>query len=409
MRWLTLLLFLIACFLINAHSFRVGEEERRIWAPLVLALMTLVTLVRVPLLLRGSWRVFLSPAVLCFVAYLLWLGITQFWSLSPAEGKSHILVLWVALMAALALADERPHQTALLFLGLMTIVMLVSLAGGAVMAPWAKGTESGYRLKGLMAHQQTLALVVSAGMLMALVWSFNRKTAGLPRPTVRLWVFGALGLVTLAATQGRSLSAFFVVAAFMAWFFHMKGYRRFYVLTAAIIVGGGLYVALDVLLPLVSRGNEESLSGRTIVWELTLRAIYDRPWGGYGFGTYADYFKPMWNGWAPGHAHNLWLQAAFEGGIVAAGLLTLFMVLVVKQGLRFQRDTGLVSYALVFTVYFVLGGATSVFFGEKLSALYGLYLLLVVQEERLRLDAVALRRAPIDDAESTGETAPQPA
>ena len=49
----------------------------------------------------------------------------------------------------------------------------------------------------------------------------------------------------------------------------------------------------------------------------------------------------------------------------------------------------------------LLGGLTSVFFGEKLSTLYGLFLLFVVQEERLRVEALARCRGrrPVEAAE----------
>ncbi|MCB1883815.1 MAG: O-antigen ligase family protein [Geminicoccaceae bacterium] len=407
MRWLTLLFYLLAVFLINAHSVRTGEEERRIWAPIVLALLTLVLLARVPLLLRTNWRVLVSPPVLLYALYLLWLGVTQFWSVAPAEGRSHILVLWITLLAVLALSDERPYRTAVALMGAMSVVMLWSWAGAAVGASWVKGTEAAWRLKGVMMHQQTLTLVTAAGMLVGMVWAFNRARAGLDPYRARVWAFMACSLVTMLATKGRSLSAFFVIAAFAAWFFAAKGAKRLWVLMGGIFIGGGLYVAVDILLPLISKGNEESLSGRTIVWELTWNEIVKRPFGGFGFGTYQDYFYALWNNWAPGHAHNLWLQVAFESGGIGVALITLFLVAVVAQGVRFQRQTGLVSYGLVLTVYLLLGGLTSVFFGEKLSTLYGLFLLFVVQEERLRVEALARCRggrrtaAPADLALAT--------
>ena len=51
-----------------------------------------------------------SPVVLAFVAYLLWLGITQHWSITPAEGRNHILVLWITFLAVMSLSDEHPQR-----------------------------------------------------------------------------------------------------------------------------------------------------------------------------------------------------------------------------------------------------------------------------------------------------------
>ncbi len=393
MRVLTLLLFMLAIFLINAHFIRVGEEENRIWPPLVLALLSLILLLRTPNLLRVNWKLLVSPVVLLMALNLVWLGIVQFWSVAPAGGRSHIILLWLAFAAALALSEERPYRTALAFVGCLCIVYAWSWAGAAAGQDWVVLDRSQWRLKGVMAHPQMLALVVIAGVILGLVWQLNRQTAGVAPHRGRMTAFILASLVTLLATQGRSLTAFFVVTVFVVYFFHIKGPKRIWVLLAGITIGAALYVAVDVILPMISRGQEETLSGRTIIWEMTLREIAKAPFLGFGFGTYQDYFASFYNNWSPGHAHNLWLQVTFESGLVGAVLYTFLLLALMQRGLRFQRDTGLVSYTLCLTIFCLLGGVTSVFLGEKLSTLYGLLLLLAVQEERLRLEALAHQRA----------------
>ena len=393
MRVLTLLLFMLAIFLINAHFIRVGEEENRIWPPLVLALLSLILLLRTPNLLRVNWKLLVSPVVLLMALNLVWLGIVQFWSVAPAGGRSHIILLWLAFAAALALSEERPYRTALAFVGCLCIVYAWSWAGAAAGQDWVVLDRSQWRFKGVMAHPQMLALVVIAGVILGLVWQLNRKTMGAATHRGRMAVFFLVSLATLLATQGRSFAAFFVLTIFVVFFFYIKGPRRIWVLLAGIGIGAALYVAIDIILPMISRGQEETLSGRTIIWEMTLREIAKAPFLGFGFGTYQDYFVRFYNNWSPGHAHNLWLQVTFESGLVGAVLYTFFLLALVQRGYRFQRDTGLLSYTLCLTVFCLLGGMTSVFLGEKLSTLYGLLLLLAVQEERLRLEALAHQRA----------------
>ncbi|MEZ5864752.1 MAG: O-antigen ligase family protein [Geminicoccaceae bacterium] len=393
MRVITLLLFMLAIFLINAHFIRVGEEENRIWPPMVLAVLSLILLLRTPHLLRVNWKLLVSPVVLLFALNLVWLGIVQFWSVAPAGGRSHIILLWLTLLAAIALSEERPYRSALAFVGCLCIVYAWSWAGAAAGQDWVVLDRAQWRLKGVMAHPQMLALVAIAGVIVGLIWQLNRQTAGAVPHRGRMTVFILVSLATLLATQGRSLTAFFVVTLFVVYFFHIKGPKRIWVLLGGIAIGIALYVAIDIILPMISRGQEETLSGRTIVWELTLREIAKAPFLGFGFGTYQDYFVKFYNNWAPGHAHNLWLQVTFESGLVGAVLYTFFLLALVQRGYRFQRDTGLVSYTLCLTIFCLMGGMTSVFLGEKLSTLYGLLLLLAVQEERLRLEALALQRA----------------
>lgn len=405
MRVLTLLLFMLAIFLINAHFIRVGEEERRVWPPIVLGLLSLVLLLRIPDLLRINWRLLLSPVVVLFALNLLWLGIVQFWSVAPGEGRSHILVLWLTLLAALALSQERPYRTAATFMACLCLVYVWSWAGALAGQDWVVLDRAHWRLKGVMAHPQMLALVAIAGVIAALIWQLNRRTCGLPAQRGRIAVFVLVSLATLLATQGRSLTAFFVVTVFVVYFYHIKGPKRLWVLATGLAIGAALYVAVDIVLPMLSRGQEDTLSGRTIIWELTLREIAKAPLGGFGFGTYQGYFVVFYNNWAPGHAHNLWLQVTFEAGLIGAVLYTVFLLALLERGYRFYRDTGLVSYALCLGIFCVLGGMTSVFLGEKLSTLYGLVLLLAVQEERLRLEALAtVRRAarPVEPLAAAG-------
>ena len=224
-----------------------------------------------------------------------------------------------------------------------------------------------WRLKGVMRHQQTMALVCIAGLLLAIIWRLNRQRAAAPSGKQLLVAFMVLALATLLATKGRSLAVFFVITLFVIYIFHLEGAAKMWAVVAAVVLGGGLYVAVDVLLPLVSRGGEETLSGRLIVWELTIDEIAKHPWGGFGFGTYQKYFYSLWNNWAPGHAHNLWLQTTFESGVIGAVLFTLFLAAIFVRGMRYQRRTGVLSYSLALTVFCILGGWTSVFTGEKLT------------------------------------------
>ena len=387
LRILSVVLMVVALFFMSLDSPKVGEEERRIWTPVVLGLAALVIMMRVPLLLRVDRRVVLSPPMIWLFAYLVWLTLSQQWSIQPAEGQNHIVMLWVVTLASLSIADEPPSRTALVYVGVCALVIVAGWAAFAAGWPGALSPGDVFRFKGIIRHEQTMAFCAISAFLCALVWTLNRRRVGAPAHMLPIGLTLALCLATILATQARSFTTFFVLSLFAAWFFHLQGVRRLYVLLAALVVGGGLFLAIDVLLPLLSRGNENqdvTLSGRTIVWEATLAEIARRPWTGYGFASYQDHFSTFWNGWTPGHAHNMWLHVAFESGIVGAVLITGFVAALLLRGLRFQRDTGLLSHSRMLTIFLLLADIMSVIIGGKLSTPYGLLLLLAVQEERLR-------------------------
>ena len=387
LRILTVVLMVTALFFMSFDSPKVGEDERRIWTPVVLGLAALVILLRVPLLLRVDRRVLLSPPLIWLVAYLLWLTLSQQWSIAPAEGQNHIAMLWVVLLASLAVSDEPPGRTALIYVGACALVIVAGWAALAAGWPGALSPGEAWRFKGIIRHEQTMAFCAISAFLCALVWALNRRRVDAPVAMLPIGLVLALALGTVLATQARSFTAFFVLSLFAAWFFHLQGARKIYVLVAGLVVGGGLFLAIDVLMPLLSRGSEQqdvTLSGRTIVWEATIGEIRKRPLTGFGFASYQDYFSTFWNGWTPGHAHNMWLNVAFESGIVGAVLITGFVLALLLRGLRFQRETGLLSHTLMLTIFLLLADIMSVIIGGKLSTPYGLLLLLAVQEERLR-------------------------
>jgi O-antigen ligase len=396
LRLFTVVLLVLALFFMSFDSPKLGEEERRIWTPVVLGLATLVMLLRMRLLLRIDTRVLRSTPVLWLAAYLAWITLSQQWSIDPAEGRNHIVMLWLVLLAVLSAADEPPSRTAIVYAGMTTLVALAGWAALAAGWPGASAAGDVWRFKGIIRHEQTMAFCAIAAFLCTLVWVLNRRRVELRPYLPMVGTIMAVALATLIAAKARSFTAFFLLTLFVAWFCHLRGPRRYYVLGAGLLLGGALWVAVDLLWPMLSRGErqDETLSGRLIVWEATLGEIWKRPLGGFGFATYQDHFSTFWRGWTPGHAHNMWLHVAFESGLIGAALITGFVAALLRRGWSFQRQTGLVSHTFVLGVFLLLADAMSVIIGGKLSTPYGLLLLLLVQEERLRQLVLQSRRMP---------------
>lgn len=107
---------------------------------------------------------------------------------------------------------------------------------------------------------------------------------------------------------------------------------------AGILGCGGLLVWLtgDALLArfeaMLAADTLGDLDGRIAAWEMTLAAIAERPLLGYGHGTYQELFflahgPELGRAGIYDHAHNDYLQAAAELGLVAAGALWLAFLL----------------------------------------------------------------------------------
>lgn len=85
----------------------------------------------------------------------------------------------------------------------------------------------------------------------------------------------------------------------------------------------GAYVPTEAL-----RNGQGSALIRWQTWRVALQGIYEQPWLGHGTGTFRAYFKSRRSGGGvvPTHAHNLFLESAFERGIPGAFAVMLLLV-----------------------------------------------------------------------------------
>ncbi len=89
-------------------------------------------------------------------------------------------------------------------------------------------------------------------------------------------------------------------------------------------------------------GNPElldTLSGRTLLWQIVLDMSSVHPWLGYGFQTFREVIDPVSGIWNTQivHAHNAYLTALLQVGYVGAGLIVLLTGTVAWQLVRLVR------------------------------------------------------------------------
>lgn len=103
----------------------------------------------------------------------------------------------------------------------------------------------------------------------------------------------------------------------------------FVLLILSFTTFAGLLLSSDIL-ELI--GKDTSLTGRDELWAYALGAIQQRPFG-FGFGSFWDEVG-AWGGgdltrsiiWRPRSAHNVWLEATLQIGLLGAFLFMLFML-----------------------------------------------------------------------------------
>jgi O-Antigen ligase len=182
------------------------------------------------------------------------------------------------------------------------------------------GPEEIRRLGGQLIHPGHVALLGSIAFFYALLF-FNRGP--------RKWIACLVALVTIALTGARVQQAGFLLALFLYAIVLSRKPALRWGMIGATALALLLCVPLgDIVMKHISRGQSAqtlaSLDDRTRVWEASLEAVRMRPVRGYGYSVGArNAIRDHWRfaHWVPPHAHNEFIEAALDGGIVALVLV----------------------------------------------------------------------------------------
>lgn len=156
---------------------------------------------------------------------------------------------------------------------------------------------------------------------------------------------------TLAVALGGYLAAYLIFP------FARDGWRRFFAIVAVAIA---LAFVADWIAPLGSTRPQRiftdmSSSGRTVVWNLAIQAIAERPWFGWGEGSFSKIAPDIHSH----HPHNIVLQITLAWGMIgglAAAVISGWLALRVFRKARLQMAPLLMA-ALMLAAASLIDGA----------------------------------------------------
>lgn len=304
---------------------------------------------------------------------LLWVGIIAMYlaafassALGAQPAFIHYMLYTLLVVTAVIIAPPiEPEQIAVNAKRVLAFLMYGSLIM-AVVSP-SHYIEPGYashipginfRLHGLVQHANTL------GPLALLYLVLGYWVPG-KRPWHLLGNLAALGVLVLAQSKTAYVSALLVVFALLAarlakqadqelrtahigWV-TVLGLAFLLTLLMAVFVFVMATNPLDMLYRIVAADSElATLTGRTDIWRITLDTWRLSPWFGYGPNLWDIDFRISHGAvLAAWHAHNQYLQALGESGIVGLIALLLYVGALLGYGVRFMSETRGVSLALV--------------------------------------------------------------
>lgn len=290
------------------------------------------------------------------VAYVLWAGVSVFWSRWPDATAATWGVLVVTTMNGMFIAAVltwrecvRAIATALKWvIGLsLAFELWVSLIVRHPILPnfllwdgkfvkelyWSRDNlfDPDGRIQGIVGN----ASLLSALALLAII-VFAVRIAG--RAPHRGWLIAWIAvaaLLLIKTTSAAMTLALVAVAAVLGTVLLMRTTRRpgertkYYVLFAAVGVAITALVLTNMERILSMLGRSGDLTGRTEIWSAVLERASQHPLIGWGFTTPWLPWEPMFRDWIfmndlpVFHAHNVWIDVFFQLGTVGVILLGL--------------------------------------------------------------------------------------
>lgn len=334
----------------------------------------------------GRWRHVDRTMSALASALTVWLAFSALWSADPATTAREGLLVGATLLAgagAAAAAGER------LFVAASWIGVHLGLAWSAILIGlvMANSQDANGGWTGVYFNPNSLALVATVGILLSLLTAVmlaSRRLLPSVAPGVRAGAIAIVGCSVLAdlwliSGTGALTPLFAAAGAVGAGLAAIVGRRlvapagRFQASTivgttglALLVAGAAAWLSRDSWLPTFGRTGD--LTGRTVMWEVSLDWFAQSPVIGQGyFGAWdePEFLAEMLaeRGEILGSTHNTFIEVLLGAGVVGFALMAgLYGCLWLAAGGRALTGTDASStWPLVGTV-FVLG----MYLGESL-------------------------------------------
>lgn len=291
---------------------------------------------------------FRTPALRCIAAFLGLALLSLLWTTAPISAAAGYCVAWAADIATIwfILRDGTPEDTA-------SAIMKGFVCGSCLVAliAWSLPATPDLRLGDEdFLHPNALGFLFSIATLLA---------AHLAR-RITLWTWPAL---FLAATLIRTLSKSAIVAFLAAFGFALirdstlSRKVKLWIGIAAALIFTSLWGLLEAYLVTYSEGTgPETLTGRTLIWAISLEYAVKKPILGNGFYAYR-FIVPPFGKFEAQQAHDELLQQFFSFGAVGL-IVTLALYWLIFRQIRRTNPSHLKTLAATLLLFALIRGLT---------------------------------------------------
>lgn len=277
----------------------------------------------------------------------LWVLLSASWGSSPVSSVNRAgRFILTVLFGCYVVSRYPPLEFVELLTKAFAITVFASLAV-MILAPQYGYSElvgeNGTAWRGALIHKNSLGAAMSYGIIIS-AYALSARAGS--RVLSALTFLGCVFLLSMSRSAGA------IVATIVAGLIAITGAsiesrQRAPVLRAFAFVGIGIammammvWMLGDFDLSSLSgvAGRSATLSGRTAIWHEVWLAVQRRPLAGYGYGFWDEPSAARDNiwltlNWAVPQAHNNWLDAALQLGLVGLAIMVLIWLIALRRAL----------------------------------------------------------------------------
>ena len=290
------------------------------------------------------------------LSYVLWAGLSIFWSAWPQSTALTLLLLgittlqaffvgsvltWRELVRAIASALKWIITLSILFELWVSVVVRHAVMPGFQPTPeggvdpieyWFRNNFlEGGRIQGIVGNANLLGPLC----LLAIIVFAIRIALGAPRRVLLYIWIGVAGYLLVRAGSATTYIAAAAVGIVLATILLMRrakkpGQRTPYSIGYAVVGLGGaalVFALRDLIFGVVGRGSD--FTGREQIWDAVLEKANERPWIGWGYSTPWVPSDPAFDEWIVDHgvtvvqAHSVWVDVYLQLGFIGVFLIAL--------------------------------------------------------------------------------------
>ena len=332
-----------------------------------------------------------------YLLFVLVVVVSSAWSPSPVNALFQATVMILLWCASLLLVNIELEKFVKQFINIALVVAIFSLflmpiAPSIAFQPSPSGTMP--ELRGIFHHQLRFGLYMGMALGFLILIKLNHERDKFFKSELTYYLTSFVIFTALILSFARLYSLFTVLAIGLVILFSGRGRFKYFALVILVsIVSVLLVFEQDLLFWLEGMGIDTTLTGRVRIWVKTLELASDGSFWGYGFASFDSHlFDRIWGIYRPAHAHNSFIQAYFELGVV--GLIVLITLVISHFRDIYMKDKSPSKYSYAGFVFFltVLGSLTGANYASKPTLIFSVMMVLIVLERnKSSLIGVGLR------------------